>query len=137
MADKFDPKFEKNDLSDSHERVDKNLEVQKNTIDEKIDQLDAIVERNIADIDSLEIDEEIADLKDSITQSLQHPENLSERIHTIKDEKRVVTKIDKKFTSSALTPDIQKTIEHNSEDPMSIVGRQESFQNVQSFSDIV
>lgn len=77
------------------------------------------------------------DLKNEVREKNNNQEVLREQSDGIQDEQRVVKKIDDKKSFSTLTPDIQQSIANNSEDAMSIPGRQESFANVQSFADTV
>ena len=140
MTDKFDKKLENNELSDSNERLSEQekIEAWLHALEHKTNTVitDRIYEVN-TDLAQREGIASISDLKHEVREQQHHSEALTEKTDKIQDEKRVVKKTEQSLTPSLLTPDIQQTIEHNSEDPMSIAGRRASFQNVQSFADTV
>lgn len=140
MADRFDNKLENNELSDSNERLSEQekIEAWLHELEHKTNNviIDRIYEVN-TDLAQREGLASISDLKHEVREHQQHSETLSEQSDNIQDAKRIVKKAEKVLPSAILTPDIKQTIEQNSEDPMSIAGRRESFQNVQSFTNTV
>lgn len=141
MVDKIDDKFENKKLSDSNESKNTHRKIEESLHDlwKKSDELliNRIYEVNT---DLVETETRISnvDLKNKIQYHVnQYTEVLWENPDVIQDEKRIVLQQDNKLITSNLTQDIQQRLENNSEDPMSVIGRRKSFEQVQSFTNQV
>ncbi|AKH32566.1 hypothetical protein XF24_00205 [candidate division SR1 bacterium Aalborg_AAW-1] len=129
--------IEKNILPDSHESFD-----QKKQIDDKLHDLDYSVDKIIIQADNNLLSDEviidtgltIQDLKTEIKKNQSTLDTLHHPHDRIQDEKRVVKDDDNHLPHHTISLSAQQAIEQQSEDPMSIVGRTESFMNVELFA---
>lgn len=113
-------------------------------IEDKIDDLENRSSETIAaadySVDSLSLSQELEsldELKHNIQKNIDNKDILSQDISKIQEEKRTVKTNNKNKKYNSLNSSIQDSIKNNSEDERSILGREEAYSTVESFTNSI
>ena len=113
-------------------------------IEDKIDDLENRSSETIAaadySVDSLSLSQELEsldELKHNIQKNIDNKNILSQDISKIQEEKRTVKTNNKNKKYNSLNSSIQDSIKNNSEDERSILGREEAYSTVESFTNSI